>query len=207
MLNECENICDLCCGAGRFTIPLLKLGRRVCATDMSKGSLEALLRRVDAEELKESSLLLPVCGLAQNIPIRDGWAGCVLFIGALQYIPVEDHNKVLLEINRCLHEGGELIMAIFYYDSLLLRLVHRLCPSRWARDGIEYGSNGFRLDYHRFTKAEIKKLLRQSGFEVISLKAYRNFPFDQLSTKLDLLIAEVGIKVFGTQLMVHARKM
>jgi ubiquinone/menaquinone biosynthesis C-methylase UbiE len=124
---EDKSIVDLCAGSGRFTIPLLRMNKLVASIDMSQGSLDLLMRNCEKENLS-TSMVMPICSRAQSIPLPDEWADCVLFIQAFQYFPVTDHDMVLSEINRCLHKKGKLIIDTFCYDSILLRLLHMLCP-------------------------------------------------------------------------------
>jgi len=113
---------------------------------------------------------------------------------------------VLQELNRILKNDGSLIISTFCYDAAFLRASHLCFKDRWKRDGFEYGSDGFKLPYHRFTKSELLTKLRDAGFEVTSMRLLRNYPFDQISTTLDYLIAKSGLKLFGSHIILHAKK-
>lgn len=194
--EDCLHIIDFCCGTSRIATLLASEKRETLALDQSSGSL-AEINNPD---------ISPLCCVAQAAPIKGGWADCVLFIQAFQYIPIGEHNVVLKELNRLLKGNGRLIISTFCYDSLFLRASHILFNDKWKRDGAEYGSNGFRLPYHRFTKTELMTKLHDTGFEVTSIRALRNYPFNLLSPKIDYLIAKSGLKLFGSHIIVHARK-
>jgi len=192
----CSNIIDFCCGTGRIATLLASDKRNILALDQSYGSLIQI----------SNQSCSPICCLAQAAPIKNGWADCVLFIQALQYIPVGEHDVVLQELNRILKNDGSLIISTFCYDAAFLRASHLCFKDRWKRDGFEYGSDGFKLPYHRFTKSELLTKLRDAGFEVTSMRLLRNYPFDQISTTLDYLIAKSGLKLFGSHIILHAKK-
>jgi len=190
------NIIDFCYGTGRITTLLASKERNILALDQSHGSLLQI----------NNQYCSPICCIAQAAPIKGNWADCILFIQAFQYIPLEEHDVVLKELNRLLKKDGRLIISTFCYDSIFLRASHILFKDRWKRDGVEFGSNGFRLPYHRFTKSELLTKLRDAGFEITSIRLLRNYPFDQISTNMDYLIAKSGLKLFGSHIIVHARK-
>lgn len=192
----CSNIVDFCCGTGRLTLLLASENRKILALDQSHGSLIQINRYCS-----------PICCLAQAAPIKKGWADCVLFIQAFQYLPVDDHGVVLQELNRLLKKGGSLIISTFCYDAIFLRAIHYFFKGKWKQDGVEHGSDGFRLPYHRFTKSELLAELHDAGFEITSIRLLRNYPFYLLSTNIDYLICKSGLKLFGSHIVVHARKL
>jgi len=191
-----SNIIDFCCGTGRITALLSSKKKKILALDQSHGSLTQI----------SNQFCIPICCIAQAAPIKSGWADCVLFIQAFRYIPVEEHNIVLQELNKITKMGGSLIISTFCYDSIFPRTSHILFKDKWKRDGVEHGSDGFKLAYHRFTKSELLTKLRDAGFEVTSMRLLRNYPFDQISANIDYLIAKSGIKLFGSHIIVHAKK-
>jgi len=192
----CLNIIDYCCGTGRIATRIASEKRKTLALDQSHGSLVKI----------NNPDISPVCCIAQAAPIKGEWADCILFIQAFQYIPVDEQNLVLRELNRVLKKDGRLIISTFCYDSIFLRGSHILFKDRWKRDGEEYGSKGFRLPYHRFTKSELAIKLHDAGFEITSLRLLKNYPFYLLSSNIDYLIAKSGLKLFGAHIIICAKK-
>jgi SAM-dependent methyltransferase len=192
----CLNIIDFCCGTGRIATILMSEKRKIIALDQSQVSLS----KINIPDIS------PACCIAQAAPIKGDWADCVLFIQAFQYIPIEDHNIVLKELNRLLKKDGRLIISTFCYDSLFLRASHIFFKGRWKREGEEHGLNGFKLPYHRFTKSELVIKLHDAGFEITSMRLFRNYPFNLLSSNIDYLIAKSGLKLLGSHIIVCAKK-
>jgi SAM-dependent methyltransferase len=194
--ERCSNIIDYCCGTGRIATLVASEEQKVLALDQS------------IESLKKSynQNCSPICCLAQKTPIKEKWADCVFFIQALQYIPLEEQSIIFQELNRLLKTNGKLIISTFCYDAVFLKIGHILFNNRWTLDGVEYGSNGFQLPYHRFKKSELKIKLHDAGFEITSMKLLRNYPIHLLSPNIDYIMARVGLKLFGSQIIISAKK-
>jgi hypothetical protein len=50
-------------------------------------------------------------------------------------------------------------------------------------------------------------MLCDAGFELTSIRLLKNFPFDMLSSNIDYLTANSGLKRFGFHIIVHAIKL
>ena len=107
-----SSIIDFCCGTGRISTLLASDKRKILAIDQSHNSLMKIT----------NTNITPITCIAQSVPIINRWADCILFIQAFQYIPLEEHDAILTELNRLLKKDGSLIISTFCYDAIILRL-------------------------------------------------------------------------------------
>ncbi|MFP4466837.1 MAG: class I SAM-dependent methyltransferase [Candidatus Goldiibacteriota bacterium] len=129
-------------GTGRFAEILgIKEG-----IDISKNMLKAARARG----------IRTVCAPAENLPFEDGVFDCVVFIVTLCF--VKDPEKALNEAYRVLKSGGIVIAAVIDKNSR----IGKKCRNKKS---VFYENAAF------FTAAEIKKMLKNAGFNVD--KTYR----------------------------------
>ena len=93
---------ELAAGMGEFTISALKGGALVTTTDISRLSLDVLVKRHLAFNKSLSAQVADI----ENLPFEDSSFDCVICAGSLSY---GDHEVVLGQIFRVLKPGGNFI--------------------------------------------------------------------------------------------------
>src|SRR6478736_8499519 len=166
-------------GTGYFSLNLVQLGviERLTATDISPGMLKRLAATADALGVDGVST---VATEAEELPFEDESFDLVLGHAVLHHIP--DLDKAFAEFRRVLRPGGMIAFAgePSRYGDTLAALPKRagltLAPL-WRRaigadqravaeaeqsDGHSLESE---VDVHAFAPADLRRLMRSSGFE------------------------------------------
>ncbi len=165
-------------GTGYFSLNLLQLGaiRRLTATDISPGMLNRLSTTAASLGLEVDT----VATEAEELPFEDESFDVVFGHAVLHHIP--DLDKAFAEFRRVLRPGGAIAFAgepSRYGDRLAAvpKRVGVLAAPAWRRlvgahvRAVPEGeqSDGHALegevDVHAFAPADLRRLLRDSGFE------------------------------------------
>jgi ubiquinone/menaquinone biosynthesis C-methylase UbiE len=166
-------------GTGYFSLNLVQLGviERLTATDISPGMLERLAGTAEALGLEN---VTTVETEAEVLPFEDESFDLVLGHAVLHHIP--DLDKAFAEFRRVLRPGGMIAFAgepSRYGDTLAalpkraglaMAPVWRRAVGARERAVAEYEqSEGHSLegevDVHAFAPADLRRLLRDAGFE------------------------------------------
>ena len=166
-------------GTGYFSLNLVQLGviERLTATDISPGMLQRLAATADALGLEG---VQTVATEAEELPFEDESFDLVFGHAVLHHIP--DLDKAFAEFRRVLRPGGMIAFAgepSRYGDTLAalpkraglaLAPVWRRAVGARERAVAEYEqSEGHSLegevDVHAFAPADLRRLLRDAGFE------------------------------------------
>jgi ubiquinone/menaquinone biosynthesis C-methylase UbiE len=166
-------------GTGYFSLNLVQLGviERLTATDISPGMLERLAATAEALGLDQVST---VATEAEALPFEDESFDLVLGHAVLHHIP--DLDKAFAEFRRVLRPGGMIAFAgepSRYGDQLaalpkraglaLAPAWRRLVGARLRETPEAEQSEGHSLegevDVHAFAPADLRRLLRDAGFE------------------------------------------
>jgi ubiquinone/menaquinone biosynthesis C-methylase UbiE len=166
-------------GTGYFSLNLVQLGviERLTATDISPGMLKRLANTAEALGLDG---VTTVETEAEVLPFEDGSFDLVFGHAVLHHIP--DLDKAFAEFRRVLRPGGMIAFAgepSRYGDrlaaapkraGLTLAPVWRRAIKAKPRAVAEYEqSEGHSLegevDVHAFAPADLRRLLREAGFE------------------------------------------
>jgi len=166
-------------GTGYFSLNLVQLGviERLTATDISPGMLERLAGTAEALGLEDVTTVVTE---AEVLPFEDESFDLVLGHAVLHHIP--DLDKAFAEFRRVLRPGGMIAFAgepSRYGDTLAalpkraglaLAPVWRRAVGARERAVAEYEqSEGHSLegevDVHAFAPADLRRLLRDAGFE------------------------------------------
>ena len=166
-------------GTGYFSLNLVQLGviERLTATDISPGMLERLAGTAEALGLED---VTTVETEAETLPFEDESFDLVLGHAVLHHIP--DLDKAFADFRRVLRPGGMIAFAgepSRYGDTLAalpkraglaLAPVWRRAVGARERAVAEYEqSEGHSLegevDVHAFAPADLRRLLRDAGFE------------------------------------------
>jgi ubiquinone/menaquinone biosynthesis C-methylase UbiE len=167
-------------GTGYFSLNLVQLGviERLTATDISPGMLKRL--SATAASLGLDQQVSTVATEAEQLPFEDESFDLVLGHAVLHHIP--DLDRAFAEFRRVLRPGGMIAFAgepSRYGDRLaaLPKRTGTLVAPAWRRlTGARRRavpeaeqSNGHALegevDVHAFAPADLRQLLRDSGFE------------------------------------------
>jgi SAM-dependent methyltransferase len=165
-------------GTGYFSLNLLQLGtiKRLTATDISPGMLRRLAGTAEALGLEAET----VATEAETLPFEDESFDIVFGHAVLHHIP--DLNRAFAEFHRVLRPGGVIAFAgepSRYGDRLaalpkraglfaapawrsLVRARERAVPEAEMSHG--HALEG-EVDVHAFAPADLRRLLRDSGFE------------------------------------------
>jgi SAM-dependent methyltransferase len=165
-------------GTGYFSLNLLQLGivERLTATDISPGMLERLAGT--AEEIGVSAATVETD--AEELPFEDESFDIVFGHAVLHHIP--DVERALAEFMRVLRPGGAVVFAgepSRYGDRLaeipkragmiaapVWRSVLGARPRGAPESEISHGhSLEGEVDVHAFAPADVRRLLRDAGFE------------------------------------------
>jgi ubiquinone/menaquinone biosynthesis C-methylase UbiE len=165
-------------GTGYFTLNLMQLGliERATATDISPGMLSALAGTADRLHLEVAT----VKAEAERLPFADRSFDLVFGHAVLHHVP--DPDRAFAEFHRVLRPGGLIAFCgepSRYGDRLavLPKQTGGLLAPAWRRvlgaadrsPAGAPGSNGHSLegevDVHAFSAADLRRLLREAGFE------------------------------------------
>jgi ubiquinone/menaquinone biosynthesis C-methylase UbiE len=166
-------------GTGYFSLNLVQLGviERLTATDISPGMLDRLAGTAEALGLEDVTTVVTE---AEVLPFEDESFDLVLGHAVLHHIP--DLDKAFAEFRRVLRPGGMIAFAgepSRYGDTLAalpkraglaLAPLWRRAIGAKERGVAEYEqSEGHSLegevDVHAFAPADLRRLLRDAGFE------------------------------------------
>lgn len=162
-------------------------------------------------------------GDAEALPFRDNSFDVYFSNGVLHHTP--DLPACLAEARRVLAPGGRLMVAVYHRDSIfywlslalteqLLKLgvLRRTLRQRLAM--IEYTTSGVTPLVNVYGRRGLRRLARQAGFAVLSLKArkllHEDLPNIPVLRRLWPAIPERWLdatgRVFGWYLILHATK-
>jgi SAM-dependent methyltransferase len=100
LIETPQRVVDLGAGTGKLTERLVGIARQVVAVEPALAMVKKLNARLAAAHA--------VCGQAGAIPIRSGWADCVVVAQAFHWF---DEEPALREIARVLTEDGRLAIV------------------------------------------------------------------------------------------------
>jgi ubiquinone/menaquinone biosynthesis C-methylase UbiE len=165
-------------GTGYFSLNLLQLGaiQRLTATDISPGMLKRLANTAEGLGLEVETVQTE----AEELPLPDESFDLVFGHAVLHHIP--DLEKAFAEFRRVLRPGGAIVFAgepSRYGDQLaaLPKRVGLLAAPAWRRlvgaqpraiaeaEQSEGHSLEGEVDVHAFAPADLRRLLRDAGFE------------------------------------------
>lgn len=124
------SVLDYCCGDGKFSQRLARLGARVVGVDISARLIEKARASASKMGMDGSSPRFMV-GDAHHTPFDDNSFDFVFGNGALHHL---DLDKAYAEIARVLKPGGKAVFMEPMYHHPLLRLLRRLTPKTHTAD-------------------------------------------------------------------------
>lgn len=146
-----STLLDVACGTGRFTRYIAKEAATAIGVDISDGMLETAARFAGREALENVSFARMS---VDNLYLQDDAFDCVACCWALHLFP--DRRAAVSEINRVLDTDGRFAGVTLSEDYLL---------------GLPGASRGLEetIGAHVFDREELRRLLREGGFEDVTL--------------------------------------
>jgi len=142
--------------------------------------LQVLNVDIGHQDLQKNPGRLRLCADAQALPLRAGCVDLICSEHVFEHLPRP--QRVLQECSRLLKEGGTLVVSGpngWSYIALLARLtplrlhkfVHRLGNASGAQ-----GDHVFPTFYRFSTPRTIRRLARETGFDVVSMQTFVGEP-------------------------------
>jgi SAM-dependent methyltransferase len=174
--GSCERALDLGCGTGPYLPLLSRFATEVVGIDIAPAMLEEARQNLPAD----ATHIILKTGSATAIPFPDDHFDLGVCVGVLEYF--DDPIQVLTEVFRVMRPLGQITFTVPNLIGMgnvsgLPRTVTLMAPPRWK---ISVGAfldrlRGREPDPSRyylgasFTRARLRRLARQVGFEVVKL--------------------------------------
>ena len=200
-------VLDLCCGQGRYTLLLARLGHRVVGLDLSRELLEKAHGRLLAESALSERVWFVQADM-RCIPFSGTFAVAINMFTSFGYFDEDDRNfKVLRSLAQSLAPGGK-----FFIDSLNRpQVISGLVPQdSFRRGGLSVkqsrtitedgrrvvktvrvdgpsGAQQWLESVRMYSRAEMEQMLARAGLEVEEVfGGYPGQPHDDSSERLIL---------------------
>jgi ubiquinone/menaquinone biosynthesis C-methylase UbiE len=193
------DVLDVGCGQGIDVVRYARSGARATGVDLTPRHAELARAHLAANELPGTVVL----GDAEELPFEDASFDRVSSNGVLHHTP--DMDAALREARRVLRPGGEARIIVYNRASLhywlnqvvLLGFVQRRLFAEGSMEGVlsssvEYSSVGARPLVRVYSPRQMRRLLREAGFEGVSTRvrhfhAGDAFPFAMLEPRVRAL--------------------
>ena len=169
---------DFGCGNGAQTVAFQGSGCKILAVDIDRSDLQTLSNYLQAGSCH---MIVPVQYDGARLPVATAAVDLVFSFEVLEHVP--DEATALREIHRVLKPGGEIIFSVPNKGWIFETHGAHLPILPWNR--VPFFSWLPRALHSRFAKARIYRkrdiaaLLRQQGFEILSIQ-YVTAPMDVL---------------------------
>jgi ubiquinone/menaquinone biosynthesis C-methylase UbiE len=188
-----DDVLDMGCGTGRFTVPLAERVRSVAGLDMSPMMLDAARKKLAdrglTADLREGNMA--------HLPFDDASFDVVISMLALMHVPRQDRQQVFREVSRVLRPGGRLLIGV--KNSVF----ERMCRSdRFATVDITdveseeliftctRSGEDMVAPWHSFSPDELTSLSALAGLTVVHLRG--NSPIS--GWLADAVLADAGVR-------------
>jgi N-acetylglucosaminyldiphosphoundecaprenol N-acetyl-beta-D-mannosaminyltransferase len=172
-------VLDVGCGNGRLLRYLKdKSFSKYVGVDNSKGLLTCARdqHKGDSIAFREADML--------NLPMKSGAYDAVFSIASLHHIPSRELQlKALSELSRVVSKDGYLFLTVWdlyqlkwsrYFVKSIFRFFTSLGDYSWKDLMIPWGRKNPKMRYlYAFSERELKKLLRDAGFELVLFRRPR----------------------------------
>jgi 2-polyprenyl-3-methyl-5-hydroxy-6-metoxy-1,4-benzoquinol methylase len=185
VLRQCspfsgEQVLDVGCGDGFFSIAIAKAGAAVTGVDTDKEMLGA----ANANAEREGVSVTFISADAHALPFQDATFDLVVAVSLLCL--VRDRELALAEMTRVLKPGGRIVIGELGAWSLW---------NMWRRVRGAMGARPWR-DAHFFTPAELRLMLQRAGLKTASVTGAIYYPpvlfLAALMSPLDSLFSRLG---------------
>ncbi len=169
-----DDVLDIGCGTGRFTVPVAARVHSTTALDISSTMLEQA-RETAAEKGVAVDF---VVGDMASLPFDNESFDVVISMLALMHVPREDRQSVFSEVARVLRPGGRMLIgvknAIFERISSADRFASVDVTDVENEELIFTETSGSDAEYsapwHSFSPTELNRLLAVAGLAVVELR-------------------------------------
>jgi len=178
------HLIDVGGGFGRLTEGYINGVKSSVSLDPSKKMLDKARRN-----LKNQKNLKFRLGTVEKIPFEDRFFDLALMIRVSHHL--EDFEKAIAEIARVLKPGGFLILEFANKNHFKARLFS-LFSSQWRKKTsclvpVEIGSKRKKIPFVNYHPHWIEKLVKKSGFRVLTKLSVSNFRFSGFKSFLPLI--------------------
>jgi lysine 2,3-aminomutase len=188
-----DDVLDMGCGTGRFTIPLAERARSVAGLDMSP-----MMLLTARKKLADRGLEADLCeGDMADLPFPDASFDVVVSMLALMHIPRQDRQKVFHEVARVLRPGGRLLIGVknsvfermFRGDRFAAVDITDVESEELIFTGTRDGVNMV-APWHSFSPDELTSLSAVAGLCLVHLRG--NSPIS--AWLADAVLADTGVR-------------
>lgn len=177
-IKKSDKVLDLGCGNGRFVNIIKEKGGEYFGTDVSENLINIAKKKYPNENFQTTQAL--------KLPFSDNYFDIIYSIAVLHHIPSNDFRlEFLQEAKRVLKIGGIFVLTVwkpkdkqesFLKIKFSLKKIFGLASGLDFRDVIEpwFDNNKGERYFHCFTEAELTRLLRQAGFEILKSGTIQN---------------------------------
>ena len=167
-------ILDVGCGTGRNLLE----GKRFVALDYSKNMLY-----IGNKKLVYRDDISFVEGDGVSLPFKDKSFNTVMAMSTVHTLYKKNHPEILKEINRVLKPGGYALITVW----------NKRQPRFWFKKKEAFvdwkiGEKKLSRYYYLYTKNEFKKILKNSGFEIVSIYGSKKKTFRIFSTDIIAIV-------------------
>jgi ubiquinone/menaquinone biosynthesis C-methylase UbiE len=188
-----DDVLDMGCGTGRFTVPLAERARTVCGLDMSPMML-ATARKKLADRGLDADLRE---GDMAGLPFPDASFDVVVSMLALMHVPRQDRQQVFREVARVLRPGGRLLIGVknsvfermFRGDRFATVDITDVCAEQLIFTGTRAGEDMV-APWHSFSPDELSSLSAVAGLTLVHLRG--NSPIS--AWLADAALADSGVR-------------
>jgi len=152
-LTPSFRVLDVGCGPGGLSIRLSRQCHEVLGVDVTPQMIEVAEKKLAGEPANVSFQQADACAL----PFEDHSFDAVMSVNALQ--TMDQPEMALMEMNRVLRPGGELLLIAYCYGDSTPSENSSLL--NWA---VKYGG---RAMWHGFKLTQLVAMLQAKGFEVV----------------------------------------
>jgi len=216
-----KEVLDAGCGIGTMSLDFARFGANVTAVDLSVVSIRVAARRFLAEGIPQNRLRF-ICDDLESIGdspiINDRKYDLIFSFGVIHH--TARPSQALQELRKLIADDGELRLMLYHKWSTkaIWLMLTGGWPFRSAKKCIERQSEANKNCpvAYAYSKRGVKKLLRASGWEPVSVKAEHIFPYQIAPYKqgeykkkwywryLPKLLFRLLEKTFGWHLLIKA---
>jgi SAM-dependent methyltransferase len=192
-IQRTDQVLDMGCGTGRFTVPLAEHAATVTGLDISSHMLT-----VNGRKLQERGLEARLVeGDMTALPFPDDSFDAVTSMLALMHIPLEDRQQVFTETARVLRPGGRLLLGV--KNAVFERL---FAGDRFADVDITDVEGGeliftrtgtgedLTAPWHSFSPDDLSRLTASAGLSLVHLRGNSTIS----AWLADAVLADKGIR-------------
>ena len=203
-LPQGSKILDLGCGYGRFSIELVKRGYIVVGLDYSKNLLD--MARVEAKK-ENLEVKFIQCDM-REMTYQNEFDGVLSWSTSFGYFSDEENEKVMQSIASSLKKNGKLLLDLHNRDYYIRQVgrkwydkVDLFILADWKFDinlsrlNIEYNLLDLKTgkvcrtmnSFREYSFVELKRMIKDSGLELIRVYGDCSIPFSLDSHTLQIL--------------------